>query len=213
MCDVQRKEQSVKQAKLTAAELFATRLAVGDAGNNFTTSAQKWLLECLVNRVVDNLQITIREVHIRYEDHESLSRPFCAGFTFEYLHARSKDNSGKFYLHKQHVLTVFADFPRASTPKRGQDSKFHKLIQLNNVAVYWNPILTSGAISACYTAFIGRSLIEMDALMSKTTFRRKHLYADSPRHHFLLHPVDVTAHLSMQRNPMQGGSNVRNCPS
>jgi len=44
------------------------------------------------SKVVNNLQIFINKIHIRFEDDQSNSRqPYAAGFTIEHFHAQSTD--------------------------------------------------------------------------------------------------------------------------
>ena len=64
-----KKEQILKQAKLTAAELFASKQLLVEKKTTYTDFLKKWCLSSIVNKVIDNVQITVREVHIRYEDH------------------------------------------------------------------------------------------------------------------------------------------------
>jgi vacuolar protein sorting-associated protein 13A/C len=62
----------------------------------------------LVMKVVDNLQIFIDKIHIRYEDQSSHNVPFAFGITVEHLHAQSTDgdwrptflNVGQDIVHK-----------------------------------------------------------------------------------------------------------------
>lgn len=115
--------------------------------------AQKWLLERLISQLVDNLQVTIRDVHIRFEDHLSCSKPFSAGVTFECLHAFSKEEGAR----------------QAQPPQKGSDGRpaptrsgaYQKLIRMEQLAVYWNPVLPS-SIHPYYTQFIGRSAAEIE---------------------------------------------------
>jgi len=74
------RKQAAKLEKLESAELFTAKPSAGmsdedDAKNqSFMSSA--------MNRMIDNLQITIKNIHVRYEDKLSVpGHPFAAGFT------------------------------------------------------------------------------------------------------------------------------------
>ncbi|KAL8141812.1 hypothetical protein V2J09_014844 [Rumex salicifolius] len=56
---------------------------------------QSWL-GSLINTIIGNLKLSISNIHIRYEDHESNpGHPFAAGLTLEKLSAFTVDDSGK----------------------------------------------------------------------------------------------------------------------
>lgn len=82
-----KREQAMKQAKLVAAELFAKKLNTNVAINNnsqnqsYSDYAKNWLFASFINKIIDNIEITIREVHIRYEDQLSCPSNFCVGIT------------------------------------------------------------------------------------------------------------------------------------
>ncbi|KAJ1440217.1 N-terminal region of Chorein, a TM vesicle-mediated sorter-domain-containing protein, partial [Ochromonadaceae sp. CCMP2298] len=85
-----RREQAMKQAKLAATELFANkRLSAAQGGQSFGDYARNWLITSFINKIVDNVQITVREVHVRYEDELSCPSNFCVGITLESLHIQS----------------------------------------------------------------------------------------------------------------------------
>lgn len=88
---VDNREQAVKQAKLVAAELFASkRYDAPDPLQGYRNFAKKWLMESIISKLIGNIQVTIRDVHIRYEDHVSCNSDFCFGITLESLHAQSR---------------------------------------------------------------------------------------------------------------------------
>ena len=84
------RDQTVKQAKLAAVELFASRRPSDNPLQSYRAFAQRWLMESVVSRLVDNIQVTVRDVHVRYEDHLSCPSNFCVGFSFESLNAHSR---------------------------------------------------------------------------------------------------------------------------
>ena len=81
----------------------------------------------LIGTVVENLQIEINSVHIRYEDDISIpGRPFACGFYLESLAAQTCDDawSPKF-VHRD---------PAAPS----QQIMAFKLVELQNMAAYFN---------------------------------------------------------------------------
>ena len=75
--------QAIKQAKLSAAELFASKRVEEDTSNtsswNYGQYLKQWFLSSFLTRVIEHIQITVREVHIRYEDHLSCPTSFAIG--------------------------------------------------------------------------------------------------------------------------------------
>lgn len=111
------REQRAKQEKLETAELFASgsenKLSQDIHHESFTTQ--------LVTKIVDNLQISIKNIHIRYEDSSSNpNRLFSLGITLESLKAVSTDANWNetFIVNPQDAV--------------------NKLISLDNLSIYWN---------------------------------------------------------------------------
>lgn len=79
-----RREQAAKQRSLRDLEV-QTAIAPDES---FT--------ESLVTKIVDNLQVTIRNIHVRYEDHGVLAQlPYALGVTLEELLIHSADEEWK----------------------------------------------------------------------------------------------------------------------
>lgn len=78
--------QAIKQAKLSAAELFASKRVEEDSTNtsswNYGQYLKQWFLSSFLTRVIEHIQITVREVHIRYEDHLSCPTSFAIGIHY-----------------------------------------------------------------------------------------------------------------------------------
>ena len=76
--------QAVKQQKLAQAELLSAGMADTKEDSEKTES----FISSLVTRIVDNVQVTVRNVHIRYEDCLSDPlHPFTMGITLAELSA------------------------------------------------------------------------------------------------------------------------------
>lgn len=186
------KEQAIKQAKLAAAELFATnRLEQskksGIGGN--------WFVNALLSKIIDNIQITVRDVHIRYEDTVSCPTDFCFGVSFESLHLQSRDAQSKY---EESITPIKANqYPDMSRNFEkelsiGGADAFYKLAELNHMAVYWNPLYNQ-SLDACSCRFAGRSDKEVLQLMTKTIAARGNSIVDRPHHKYILQPMDINA--------------------
>ncbi|KAL2157330.1 hypothetical protein VTH06DRAFT_6268 [Thermothelomyces fergusii] len=114
-----RRRQRIKIEKLDSAELLKERAREGLSQEEQKRSQS--FTESLVTKIVDNLQVTVKNIHVRYEDAISApGHPFALGFTLEEFSAVSTDGEW--------------------TPTFIQDSTTttHKLATLESLAVYWN---------------------------------------------------------------------------
>lgn len=210
-----RREQAMKQAKLAAAELFANKrlTATNSASQSYSDLAKNWLMTSFINKIIDNIQITIREVHVRYEDQLSCQSNFCVGFTLESLHVQSRDNSFSFEESNsakkdvpRSAFAVDSDNMQPELKTQGFET-FHKLIQVNHLSMYWNPLVPSG-LNVCSCSFKGRPVSEIQAFMYRTIPTRVHQITDRPRHHYILLPVDINNYLDMSFNTTTGVAKV-----
>ncbi|ROT38314.1 vacuolar protein sorting-associated protein [Sodiomyces alkalinus F11] len=115
----ERRRQRIKMEKLDSAELLKERSQMGlseaeeKKNQSFTQS--------LVTKIVDNLQVTVKNIHIRYEDSLSApGHPFAIGLTLQEFSAVSTD--GKW----------------TPTFIQGTAKSTHKLAKLGALAMYWN---------------------------------------------------------------------------
>lgn len=205
-----RREQAIKQAKLAAAEIFANRRITqnNNSGGGFFDVAKNWLLQSLLHKVVDNFEVTVREVHIRYEDRISCPSNFCIGVSLESLHVQSRDKSFSFeenYSPSRQKLSV-AKISKGEMNTKGSET-FYKLIQVNHLSVYWNPLVVGG-MDICTSPFIGRPKNEIQMFMSRTIATRIHQLVDIPQHHYLLCPTDINSFLDVSINPTTGTAKV-----
>ncbi|KAH8596858.1 putative vacuolar protein sorting-associated protein 13 [Bisporella sp. PMI_857] len=115
----ERRKQAVKIEKLDSAEILKERNQEG-----MTSEEQKKnqsFTDSLVTKIVDNLQITVKNIHIRYEDSISApGHPFGLGFTLEEFSAFSTDEQWK--------PTFIQDSSKST----------HKLATLGALAIYWD---------------------------------------------------------------------------
>ncbi|KAF2072652.1 hypothetical protein CYY_006031 [Polysphondylium violaceum] len=129
--------------------------------------------ESLRNKIVDNLQILIYNVHIRFEDTETNpSQPFCFGVTLEHLLAQSTNEEWRpSFIHTHHTLV-------------------HKLITLQNLSVYWDTHSQAMDYLKDYS-----KINQFKDLMTSLIFSNSNNSGNNnnnnkdPLHSYLLHPV------------------------
>ncbi|KXH52336.1 hypothetical protein CNYM01_02152 [Colletotrichum nymphaeae SA-01] len=115
----ERRKQRIKMEKLDSAELLKERSQEGMSQEEQKKS--QTFTQSLVTKIVDNLQVTVKNIHIRYEDSISApGHPFALGVTLEEFSAVSTDGQWK---------PTFVQDSTKST---------HKLATLGALAVYWN---------------------------------------------------------------------------
>ena len=235
-----RRDQAVKQAKLAAADLFASTRLTEQARNSrrqkqsYSEYARNWLLTSLINKIMDNVQVTVRDVHLRYEDKLSCPTNFCVGVTLESLHIQSKgnddgdddddersypatssaaagDGDASPFSGKRISSSAAMDSASQLAGEVGMDlagfETFSKLVQVHHLALYWNPLVPSG-LNVCCCAFKGRPGTEICAFMGRTIPTRVHSPMDRPRHHYLQFPLDISTFLDVSFNPSTGATKV-----
>lgn len=175
-----RRAHSLKMEKLDSAELLKERNTDGmspeEQAKNQTFAAS------LTTAIVDNLQISVKSVHIRYEDSISdPGHPFAAGLTLSELSAVSTDENWK---------PTFIQSTSGNT---------HKLATLGALAVYWDTdtkLLGSGRGSQ--TA--DEMGLSRDEILEK--FREMIAKKDDQElnnHQYILKPVTGRAGLEMDK--------------
>ena len=103
---------------METAELFRNSASVskenGAENDSFMTA--------LVTKIIDNLQVVIKNIHVRFEDNKSNpQKPFAVGLTLSNLSAVSTD---------ENWVEAFIEDSKAPT---------HKLLKLDSLALYWTP--------------------------------------------------------------------------
>ncbi|KAF8453095.1 hypothetical protein BGX38DRAFT_1249760 [Terfezia claveryi] len=115
----ERRRQRLKQEKLNSAELISERTAVGMSDEE--QKKNQSFTESLTTKIIDNVQVTVKNIHIRYEDAISTpGHPFALGLTLEEFSAVStNENWEPAFVHENVPVT-------------------HKLARLGSLAIYWN---------------------------------------------------------------------------
>ncbi|RPD62925.1 vacuolar protein sorting-associated protein 13 [Lentinus tigrinus ALCF2SS1-6] len=161
----ERRAQAAKFERLESAELLHVRSQT-DVSQDDTTQSQG-LIASLVTKIVNNLQVTVRNIHIRYEDKLSVpGHPFTAGVTLAGFTAVSVNDQWQ---------PAFIDSKAGSV---------HKLARLESLAVYFDTDCQSLA-GLSYREFVEK----FTALISKGS--------NLAQHQFILKPVSGEGKITM----------------
>ncbi|KAK5007320.1 Vacuolar protein sorting-associated protein 13, partial [Cryomyces antarcticus] len=177
----ERRDHAVKMEKLDSAELLKERNTEGMSqeeqakNQSFTAS--------LTTAIIDNVQVTVKSVHIRYEDSVSDSgHPFALGVTLQEISAVSTDENWR---------PGFIQSTSGTT---------HKLATLGSLAIYWNTDTTLLGTGKGSDADNKEKTPDQETLMAK--FREMIVGGDSPKvneHQFILKPITGRAGLEMDK--------------
>ena len=177
----ERRRQAVKIEKLDSAEMLKDRNQEGMSQEEQQKSQS--FTDSLVTKIVDNLQITVKNIHVRYEDSISApGHPFALGVTLEEFSAISTDGQWK--------------------PTYIQDSTgpTHKLATLGALAVYWNTdtsLLGTGREAEVPDAKVASH----EEMLEK--FKEMIVRGEDPKtanHQFILKPVSGQAKIAIDKS-------------
>jgi len=126
----------------------------------------------LATKIIANLQLTIKNVHIRYEDfHSNPGSPFAVGVTLSSLVAMSTDSAWNFGFVKNPGEFI------------------HKLVTMGSLAVYWNSNNPAKFSDASDTDF--QNLFK-DGVATNTHIPRNYTY--------ILKPISAKCKLRLNTN-------------
>jgi vacuolar protein sorting-associated protein 13A/C len=173
----EKRAHAVKMEKLDSAELLKERNTEGMSQEE--QQKQQSFTAALTTTIIDNVQIQVKNVHIRYEDALSdPGHPFAAGLTLQELSAVSTDENWK------------------PTWVAGSSTTTHKLATLGSLAMYWD---TDATLFGAGTG--EESSGDHKEILAK--FRELIVKGDSPeveQHQFILKPVSGRAGLEMDKS-------------
>lgn len=175
-----RRAHAVKMEKLDSAELLRERNTEGMSQEE--QKKQQSFTAALTTTIIDNVQIQIKNVHIRYEDAISdPGHPFAAGLTLQELSAVSTDENWR------------------PTWIQGGSATTHKLATLGALALYWD---TDAELIGEGTGAKDAKAQGIDHDTVLTKFRELIVKGDSPTvkdHQFILRPVSGRMGLEMDK--------------
>ncbi|KAF5009616.1 hypothetical protein FDECE_4176 [Fusarium decemcellulare] len=175
-----RRKQRLKMEKLDSAELLKERNQEGLSQEEQKKSQS--FTQSLVTKIVDNLQVTVKNIHIRYEDSISApGHPFALGVTLEEFSAVSTDGQWKptFIQDSSHVT--------------------HKLATLGALAVYWNTdssLLGTGREASAPS----QEMLPHDEMVSKFREMIGKDAQENANHQFILRPVNGQAKIELDKS-------------
>lgn len=172
-----KRAHAVKMEKLDSAELLRERNTEGMSQEE--QQKQQSFTAALTTTIVDNVQIQVQNVHIRYEDALSdPGHPFAAGLTLQELSAVSTDENWK------------------PTWVAGTSTTTHKLATLGSLAVYWD---TDAKLLGTGTG----EKQDLDHAATMDKFRQMIIKSGDTEaikdHQFILKPVSGRAGLEMDK--------------
>ncbi|KAJ7783787.1 vacuolar protein sorting-associated protein 13 [Mycena maculata] len=160
----EKRAQAAKAERLENAELLHMR---GQAESTDDTPQSQGLLESLTAKIVNNLQVTVKNIHIRYEDKLSVpGHPFAAGVTLAGFTAVSVND---------HWQAAFIESTAGA---------IHKLANLQSLAVYFDT--DSPSMAGLSPAEANK---RFTALISTST--------QDTSHQFILKPVSGEGRVTM----------------
>ncbi|PQE10057.1 Vacuolar sorting-associated 13 protein [Rutstroemia sp. NJR-2017a BVV2] len=178
----ERRRQTVKIEKLDSAEMLKDRNQEGMSLEE--QQKNQTFTDSLVTKIVDNLQITVKNIHVRYEDSISApGHPFALGITLQEFSAVSTDGNWK------------------PTYIQNSSGTTHKLATLGALAVYWNTdtdLLGTGRESDVPG---GKEVASHDEMLER--FREMIVRGEDPNnvhHQFILKPVSGQAKFEMDKS-------------
>ncbi|KAF7310912.1 hypothetical protein HMN09_00634500 [Mycena chlorophos] len=170
----EKRAQAIKMERLENAELLHMR---GQPESADDTSQPQGLVQSLIAKIINNVQITVKNIHIRYEDKFSVPKhPFAAGITLAGFTAVSVDGRWQ---------PAFIESTAGA---------IHKLAKLESLAVYFDTDASS--LAGLPPA---ESFKKFSALISKSS--------TDTNHQFILTPVSgegrITMHHKFDKNTPQ----------
>eukprot|EP01088_Endostelium_zonatum_P014922 TRINITY_DN3449_c0_g1_i2.p1 TRINITY_DN3449_c0_g1~~TRINITY_DN3449_c0_g1_i2.p1 ORF type:complete len:3344 (+),score=882.14 TRINITY_DN3449_c0_g1_i2:209-10240(+) len=164
------REQRVKEKKLMVADLLMPK---GDDSDATKKKEEEGFTQKMVTKVVDNVQIFVDKVHIRYEDDTTNKEsPFAFGITVESLHIQSTDAEWN------------PAFLSESTPI------VHKIVQLRNLAVYWD---------SAHPFLEYYNTRELSDIMDRLIYQSSRSL-NPPTHHYIVQPISSVLKVVMNKS-------------
>ncbi|XP_049870372.1 intermembrane lipid transfer protein Vps13 isoform X3 [Pectinophora gossypiella] len=163
----EKNELAAKQAELARVEEAKKKEAEKDENKLDETFVEK-----LVTQIIKNVQLTITDIHIRYEDSiTNVKAPFSFGITLHNLSVHTTDENWKQTVIQEAVTKIF------------------KILSLEGLAIYWNPT----------TELYSRSEPEKIKERLKAEIATKNSQPDFYK--YALGPINATAKLKLNTKP------------
>lgn len=161
-----------KLSQLDAAEAKWRAHIETSAENVYSSSYSSWMSygTGLATNILENLQLKINDVHIRYEDEITIPNyKFACGITIESLTAQTCD----------------MNWIPSSTSSWNQEISY-KLVELKSFSIYWDRLTRDKTCSDL-------SIPELVAMLQK-------INADKPSNRFIINPISAQARVKRDRS-------------
>lgn len=164
-----RRAHDLKMEKVKRSEIYSLRKAEGATSEE--EKKHQGYIQALTEKIIDNVQIVVKNVHLRYEDNISVpGHPFAAGFSLAEISLVSTDENWQ---------EAFVS---------GRKTGAHKLAKLDSLAVYFDT--DSKSLTGLSSEEFTKSFTELIA-------REKHL----PKHQYILKPVTGSGKIIIRSIP------------
>lgn len=199
---------AIKSRLLAAHEAQKQKLAALEEEDGSRSGESQTYSERMIAKIIANLQLTVKNVHVRYEDiHTIPGQMFAVGLTIGSLSAQTTDEHGTVkYVNPTDVGGVT-----------------HKLVQLKGGSMYWNSNRDDSEMwhALSHAARVQKlariDLVAADKQLVLPSTASPSAIAPSPRksphaYDYILHPLDITMravlHESLDVQAVQDPSSV-----
>jgi vacuolar protein sorting-associated protein 13A/C len=176
----EKRKQASKMEKLKNSELLLSPTSAS-AGTSEEANKNESFVAAMTNKILDNLQLKIKNVHIRYEDKLSVpGHPFSIGFTLAELSAVSTDENWK----ESFIV--------------GSKTGVHKLTKLDSLAIYFN----TDSISLAKLDSPEKFQDQFTNMIARTEVADSNTNPNAlPDHQYVLKPVSGEGKLILRKHP------------
>jgi len=176
----EKRKQASKMEKLKNSELLLSPTSA-PADTSEEANKNESFVAAMTNKILDNLQLKIKNVHIRYEDKLSVEgHPFSIGFTLAELSAVSTDENW------QESFIV------------GSKTGVHKLTKLDSLAIYFN----TDSISLANLDSPEKFQEQFTNMIARTEAANSDTKPNAlPDHQYALKPVSGEGKLILRKHP------------
>ncbi|XP_044259687.1 vacuolar protein sorting-associated protein 13 isoform X2 [Tribolium madens] len=164
-------KEDIKKSEAKKREILKVELAKKQEADKDKPKPDNTFVEKLITQVIKNIQLNIKNIHIRYEDKVTSPAPFALGITLSDLHVVSTDENWKPAITKEDITKIF------------------KIVTLDGLAVYWN------SNTACYDRLPKVDLLHKmcTEIASKNNTPINYTY--------VLGPINASARLRINQRP------------
>jgi vacuolar protein sorting-associated protein 13A/C len=161
---IEKFEEAAKKKKKKEKEAKKSKKAKKDKPDTFT--------EKLVTNLLKNMEVKVRDIHVRYEDSSGAARTLAAGVTLHSLEMKSADENWKPSFVRETATLIY------------------KLLELNCFGVYWNTSTSEMA-----------SLPQAQMVEEMREAIARPVLAPPPSIEYLLKPLSANARLRLSLKP------------